>query len=93
MDLPQVTECSVAGCSYNHDGCHAGAVTIGGDGDAAQCETFIPLDLKGGLDVLARVGACSRTDCVHNVALECTATAVMIGATGDVATCRSFTAR
>ena len=58
MDMPQVSECSVAGCSYNHDGCHAGAVTITGTGDDAQCATFIPLGYKGGLDrVISHVGA------------------------------------
>lgn len=93
-ELPQVTACTVAGCAYNHDGCHAAAVTIGGHGDTAECTTFLPLDTKGGLaTVLARVGACTRADCTHNVALECTATAVHIGAGGDVADCLSFTAR
>jgi hypothetical protein len=93
MDLPLVTECTVAGCSYNHDGCHAGAITVGGSGDTAECETFVPLDVKGGLEVLGRVGACTRTDCVHNTALECTATTVVIAASGDTAGCRSFTLR
>ncbi|CAM3736395.1 DUF1540 domain-containing protein [Occultella aeris] len=93
-DLPSVTECTVAGCSYNHDGCHAAAVTIGGTGVDAQCATFIPLTTKGGLStVLAAVGACQRVDCVHNVDLECSAPAVRIGAGTDLADCLTFEPR
>lgn len=92
-DLPLVEDCTVAGCSYNHDGCHAGAVTIGGHGEHAECATFIPLDVKGGITVLARVGACQRVDCVHNEELECTAPAVHIGLHGDVADCLSYMGR
>lgn len=80
LDLPRVSDCSVAGCSYNHDGCHAAAVTIGGHGSQAECATFIPLSVKGGLDrVVAQVGACQRGECVHNESLECHAEAVRIG--------------
>lgn len=94
-ELPQVSECTVSGCSYNdHSACHAGAVTIGGSGADAQCATFIPLNFKGGLDtVLASVGACQRADCVHNESLECTATAIRIGAGADLADCLTYSAR
>ena len=56
-----VSECTVAGCSYEHHGCHASAITVDGAGADAQCATFIPLDMKGGLDTLAAVGACQPT--------------------------------
>jgi hypothetical protein len=80
LDLPLVSECTVAGCAHNHDGCHAGAITVGGAAAQASCETFISLDSKGGLEaVLAHVGACQRSDCVHNSALECTADSVRVG--------------
>lgn len=94
-ELPHVTECTVLGCSYNdHSSCHAGAITIVGSGAEAQCATFIPLNVKGGLDtVLASVGACQRADCVHNESLECTAPAVRIGAGGDPADCLTYTPR
>lgn len=94
-ELPHVTECTVLGCSYNdHSNCHAGAITIVGAGDDAQCATFIPLNVKGGLDkVLASVGACQRTDCVHNSDLECTATAVRVGAGHDLADCLTYQPR
>ncbi|MFI2753757.1 DUF1540 domain-containing protein [Cellulomonas sp. P22] len=91
MEMPQVSSCTVAGCSYNHDGCHAGAVTITGAGDDAQCATFIPLDRKGGLDrVISHVGACQRFDCTHNTDLECGAAAVRIGAGHDLADCLTY---
>jgi hypothetical protein len=94
MDLPLVSECTVHRCSYNHDGCHAGAITVGGEGSQASCETFVPLDVKGGLAaVLAHVGACTRVDCVHNVALECAADAVRVGSIADPADCLTYTAR
>ena len=51
MEMPEVVECSIDGCGYNHDhGCHAGAVTIAGHAGDASCATFIPLTTKGGLE-------------------------------------------
>lgn len=94
LDLPEVSECTVEGCSYNHDGSHAAAVTISVSGDHAECATFIPLEIKGGLKtVLARVGARQRANCSSNEELECTATAVHIGQGGDVADCLTFPPR
>lgn len=90
-ELPVVAECTVTGCSYNHDGCHAPAVTIGGSEGDAQCATFIPLSIDGGLeDVHAGVGACQRSECVHNKALTCTADAVRIGAVGEAPDCLTY---
>ncbi|MCG8920737.1 DUF1540 domain-containing protein [Actinokineospora sp. PR83] len=79
-EMPAVNECTVTGCSYNHDGCHAFAITVGGSNGAADCGTFVPLARKGGLDkVVAQVGACSRADCKFNANLECTASGVRVG--------------
>src|SRR5215204_1970987 len=67
--MPPVSECTVSGCSYNdHDhGCHAFAITVSGHDGSADCGTFIPLTVRGGLPrAEAQVGACQRTDCVHN---------------------------
>ena len=89
MEMPHVSECSVDGCSYNHDGCTAFAVTVGQD---AQCATFLPLNIKGGLDrIVAQVGACQRTSCAHNVNLECSAEFIRVG--GPEAECLSYEAR
>lgn len=95
MELPVVSECTVTGCSYNHnDGCHAGAITVGASGSDAVCTTFIPLGVKGGLEkVAAHVGACQRTDCMHNAALECRAGAVQVGDGRDVADCLTYRPR
>lgn len=92
MDLPAVAGCTATDCSYNHDGCHAPAVTIGGEGSDAQCTTFIPLEeISGGLQgTHGGVGACQRSECVHNEALTCTADAVHIGSRGDSADCLTY---
>lgn len=88
MTMPQV-RCTVDSCSYNHDvGCHAGAITI--SGDHAQCGTFVDISVKGGLDVVGIVGACHRSECRHNVALECHADVVRVGAGQDVADCLTY---
>lgn len=92
-EMPAVHECTVTGCSYNHDGCHASAITVNGANGSADCATFISLNAKGGLDrVVARVGACSRADCKHNSDLECTASSVRIGpGSGDhAANCLTY---
>lgn len=92
-ELPAVSECSVSGCSYNdHSHCHAAAVTIAGAVGDAECATFIPLGTRGGLDkVITHVGACQRSECIHNDSLECTAASVRIGAgSTDDADCLTY---
>jgi hypothetical protein len=94
--MPAVHECTVSGCSYNHDGCHAFAITVNGTNGTADCGTFVPLSGMAGLAmVVAQVGACSRADCMHNRALECTASGVRIGPGqgGHAANCLTYTAR
>ncbi|GAA5031161.1 DUF1540 domain-containing protein [Microbacterium fluvii] len=91
-DLPRVSECAVAGCSYNdHSHCHAAAVTIGTSAGETECATFVPLGTRGGLDkVVTHVGACKRSECVHNESLECTADAVRIGPGAEAADCLTY---
>jgi hypothetical protein len=90
MSLPIVNMCSVEGCSYNHDhDCHAGAITV--MEDSAACATYFSDGVKGGTTETGHVGACHRTDCVHNSELECSAQSVEIGPAGDVADCLTFT--
>lgn len=80
--MPMVRECTVTMCGYNHEGCHAFAITVGAQD--ASCVTFIPLAAKGGIPRAgSQVGACSRADCRHNADLECTADSVRIGAGAD----------
>ncbi|WP_435156386.1 DUF1540 domain-containing protein [Amycolatopsis sacchari] len=92
-EMPPVADCTVTGCSYNHDGCHAYAITVSGENGSADCGTFVPLNTKGGLEkVVAQVGACSRTDCRFNSSLECTASGVRVGPGGDhAANCLTYT--
>ncbi|GAB3308570.1 DUF1540 domain-containing protein [Geodermatophilus aquaeductus] len=91
--MPPVSECTVSGCSYNdHDhGCHAFAITVSGHDGSADCGTFIPLTVRGGLPrAEAQVGACQRTDCRHNDALECRADGIRVGLDHDTAHCLTF---
>ncbi|UVY84261.1 DUF1540 domain-containing protein [Brachybacterium sp. NBEC-018] len=92
VDMPRVSECTVSGCSYNHEhACGAFAVTVSRD---TSCATFIPLDVKGGLSkVVTQVGACQKADCIHNQDLECTAESVRVGAGADAADCLSYEKR
>ncbi|MVA75136.1 DUF1540 domain-containing protein [Auraticoccus sp. F435] len=89
-DLPPVHECTVEGCSYNHDtACHAGAISV--TGANAGCGTFIQLGTDGGLTQnVAFVGACHRADCIHNQDLECHAEFIRVGAGADPADCLTF---
>ena len=90
LEMPSVSDCTATTCAYNHDGCHAFAVSINAD---AACATFLSLNEKGGLDVVAQVGACQRQNCVHNQGLECTAASVHIGSSADHADCLSYQPR
>ena len=90
MSLPIISTCSAEGCSYNHDhDCHAAAITVLGHGSAA-CGTFVSGDGKAGIDDAGHVGACHRSDCTHNSALECTADHIDVGAMEDVADCLTY---
>ncbi len=92
QDLPQVHDCTVSSCSYNENsGCHAGAITIGGD--HAHCGTFVEISFRAGTDRTGLVGACHRSDCRHNDKLECTASGVRVGPGADVADCLTYEAR
>lgn len=89
MAMPRVQNCSVSGCGYNHDGCTAFAITIGSLNSA--CDTFIDSGDKGGMGELsAQVGACKRSECVHNTELECHAPAISVGLSVDRADCLTY---
>jgi hypothetical protein len=89
LEMPSVHDCSATSCAYNHDGCHAFAISMNSD---AECATFLSLNDKGGLDVVAQVGACQRADCVNNEALECRAPFVSVGSAAFGADCLSYSA-
>jgi hypothetical protein len=92
MEQPRVQECTVSGCGYNHDGCHAFAITIGTTN--SECATFFDTPGKGGLlQITAQVGACKRVECKHNAEFECRAPSITVGRGADVADCMTFEAR
>jgi hypothetical protein len=88
LEMPRVSECSVTACSYNHDGCHAFAITVA---EEATCATFVEIPTKGGVDSSGFVGACQEATCRHNVDLECQAPAIQVGA--GSADCQTFEPR
>ena len=91
MQLPIVSTCSVEGCSYNHDhDCHAGAITVT---DGTSCGTYVTADTFAGVETRGQVGACHRSDCVHNDKLECQAESIVVGHASDPADCLTFEAR
>lgn len=86
---PRVTDCTALSCAYNdHRGRHAVGITID---NADNCATFFPVDIDGGLpSVIATVGACQRTDCVHNEHAACTASEEHIGTGTASAHCLTY---
>jgi hypothetical protein len=88
LEMPKVADCTVTSCSYNHDGCHAYAITVA---EEATCATFVEMPLKGGVDPTGLVGACQQSGCVHNVGLECHAPAIQVGSVA--AECQTFSPR
>lgn len=92
LEMPQVADCTVTQCGYNHNGCHAAAITIGRE--HAQCATYIDTPTKGGVDdMLGRVGACQSADCRYNDDLECHAPAIQVAAGQDAADCQTYEPR
>jgi len=94
LEMPRVQECTVTGCGYNHNGCTAFAITIGRS--TSECDTFVDSDRQGGMgQAMAQVGACKRSECVHNADLECRAPAIVVGvgAGQDLADCLTFEAK
>ena len=90
--ITAIKSCTTTSCAFNHDGCTAFAITVGGQGAKASCGTFITLDARGGLPTNnGQVGACQRLECVHNNDLLCTAGE--IGIAGDAALCTKFEIR
>lgn len=92
IGLPIVSSCSVSSCGFNHDGCHAHAISVVAS-DHAHCGTFVNTAEKGGHAESALVGACTRADCTHNANLSCTAEAIQVGAAFDAAACLTFETR
>jgi hypothetical protein len=91
IEMPRVQICTASGCGYNHNGCTAFAITIGGTN--SQCDTFTDGGSGGMGQALAQVGACKRAECQHNTDLECHAPAITVGAAADRADCLTYESR
>jgi hypothetical protein len=90
IDLPIVSECSVAACAYNAEQrCHAKAITVG-DGAHPACDTFLAASVHTHSAAQAGVGACKVSSCKYNRDLECTAERVQIGNHQSHADCLTF---
>ncbi len=85
VEMPKVSQCSIVSCAYNHNGCHAYAITVA---EGATCATFVESTVQGGVDALGFVGACQQGNCKHNMNLECRAPAIEVGAAK--ADCQTF---
>jgi hypothetical protein len=93
LQMPAVRQCTATACSFNDAGCHAPAVTVAATDAGARCATFVATPVRGGrAGVTGAVGACSRSDCVHNENLTCHAESVSIGAGGSVSDCLTYQA-
>ena len=43
-----IKSCATTACAYNHGGCTAFAIMVGGDAAAPVCSTFVSLDAQIG---------------------------------------------
>ncbi|MDT8452575.1 MAG: DUF1540 domain-containing protein [Gammaproteobacteria bacterium] len=91
IDVPIVSECSIADCAYNTENmCHAKAITIG-DSGCPCCDTMD----RGSQHVRAKniqagVGACKSTNCSFNSDMECAADSIIIGMNQGNISCMTF---
>ena len=90
--LTGISICTVTACSFNSEqSCNAGAITVAGTPDHAECGTFISPDVRACLPTAsAHVGACQRVACTYNKDLLCSADSVKIGAGSDTADCLTY---
>ena len=93
IEMPEVTKCKADSCAYNRDGgCHARAVTIGGDGDH-KCDTMMASASHTLRTDIAGVGACKVMECAHNVDFECQAEGIEVMLSGGQADCATYSER
>jgi len=92
MKMAKVDSCKVSECCYNEKSiCHALAITVGGNGEHPECDTYCTKPTKGGdRAATAGVGACKVDSCKYNESFECSAAQVMIGQAQDAADCLTF---
>lgn len=91
LSLPIVSSCSVETCGFNHDGCHAGTITVAGE--HAACGTYATSESHAVSPRPTAVGTCDRTNCVHHAGSACGAAAIAVAASFDTADCLTFELR
>ena len=62
--------------------------------DGFPRDTFVDSSVQGGMGrAIAQVGACKRSECVHDTDLECHAPAITVGSAQDLTDCLTFESR
>ncbi len=92
LEMSRVKGCEIGECAYNVEAqCHAKAITIGHDG-VPGCDTYCRRERSTHVDssLLAGVGACKVSECVHNFELECGASDIRVGTDGDRINCLTY---
>jgi hypothetical protein len=91
VEMPVVSHCRIAECTYNKDLiCRAKAITIG-DSTDPECDTF----LRSTLHIretrrVAGVGACKVAGCIFNRDFECSADEITVGWSGAKVHCLTY---
>lgn len=93
--MPSITECEVWNCTFNNEHkCHALAINVGGEEKCPQCDTFLQLNSKSGVqDMIAGVGACKVQNCRYNKMLECIANGIKVKMHLNHPDCATFLVR
>lgn len=93
MDLPEVLDCEVSLCVYNHEKtCHAGAINVGDQ--KPLCDTFLRGELKAGFNSnSAQIGACKFIVCRFNKKFECSSEGIHVKLDDNLAVCGSYHSR
>lgn len=103
--IPKVSQCDMTECGFNRERlCHAAGIQVGdalvsdrsaGPSQDPRCDTFtVQAGARfGAPDLIAQIGACKVTSCVHNDALRCTAEGITVGHHGSHADCLTYSRR
>jgi len=92
MQMPEIKQCEVETCAYNHGSeCHALAITVG-HASSPMCDTYWDASMKGGdPQKSGHVGACHMANCMFNQSLECQAdNGISVGLKSDEVDCLTF---
>lgn len=93
--MPQITNCSVAQCAFNHSqACHAVAIAVGDPTGDSTCDIFFEINTQTVVNELnAGVYACMHAECKHNTDYECVAPDIRVGLIEGRPDCLTFRLR